>query len=90
LSPSLVVKSESAEEIQAAAREVDAKLMKRLAQRRASDALPVPGLLETKVKWQQKAGRVQREVSKFSDVKEGTIEWAYQKELLESLQDGPS
>lgn len=90
LSPSFVVNGESPAEVQALAREVDAKLMKRLAKRRAADGLPVPGLLETKTKWQQKARRVQSEVSKFPDAKEGTIEWVYQKELIESLQDGPS
>ncbi len=90
LSPGFMVTGESTEEIQAMAREVDAKLMKRLAKRRESDSLPGPGHLDTRAKWQQKAQRVQREVSKFPDAKAGTIEWAYQKELLESLTDGPS
>ncbi len=75
LSPNFAITGESTEDIQAAAREIDAKLMKRLAQRRASHAVAGPGLLQTRAKWQQKAKRVQREFGKFPNAKEGSVEW---------------
>ena len=84
-----VIGGDTAEEIRDAMLAADHELMRSLAKRRAAEQRDLPGLEQTKIKWQQRFQRVQREASQFAQAEEGSVEWAYRQELIESLKDGP-
>ncbi len=89
LSDNALILTGSPEEIRDSAMAADEEFLRAIKMRRASGQHPAPGIEETRIKWQQKAERVKREIENFADAPEGSIGWVYRKEQLESLQDGP-
>jgi hypothetical protein len=78
-----------AEELREAAIAMDQEFMRSLAKRNAAKS-DLPGGQEATARWHRHRQFVLKQVEQLRDAPEGSLEAAYRRELIESLQDDPA
>ena len=77
----------NAEEFRDAAIALDREFMRSLEKSRVRKS--VPGIKEAKTQWNRHVQNVKMQLDQLKNAKEGSPEWLYRRELVESLQDAP-